>query len=160
MFRTDTGVIGAFLLAGILFVLPSPSLGEDPIMSADQIAYELAPTRGIKITAVNLRTVTFEFNSFQLTTRRGSRSRRPSHAAVSNNCNIADAQLLARSRFANVSCTRPKSPSATMRCRRFAARCGRCSNGRLWRRVSCVKRYRLPSRLGKNSSGRAIVWRT
>ena len=74
MFRTDTGVIGAFLLAGILFVLPSPSLGEDPIVSADEIAYGLTPTRGLVITAtqpttVNLPTVTFEFNSFQLTTR-------------------------------------------------------------------------------------------
>jgi outer membrane protein OmpA-like peptidoglycan-associated protein len=68
MFLTVTGLSCAFLLAGTLFVLPSPSLGDDPIVSADEI------TRGLTITAgqppsVDLSTVTFEFNSFQLTAR-------------------------------------------------------------------------------------------
>jgi outer membrane protein OmpA-like peptidoglycan-associated protein len=72
MFRTVTGNFGAFLLAGTLFVLPSSSLGDDPIVSAEEIAYGLAPTRGLAITAaqptsVNLPMVTFEFNSFRLT---------------------------------------------------------------------------------------------
>ncbi len=71
--RTVIGVSCAFLLAGTLFVLPSPSLGgEHPIVGADEIAYQLAPTRGLAITAaqptsINLPTVTFEFNSFRLT---------------------------------------------------------------------------------------------
>ena len=72
MFRTVTGVSCALLFGGMLFVLPSPSLGADPIVSAGEIAYELAPKRGLAITAaqptsVNLPTVTFEFNSFRLT---------------------------------------------------------------------------------------------
>ncbi len=72
MFRTILGVSCAFLIAGALFVLPSPSLGQDPIMSAEEIAYRLAPKRGLAITAaqptsVDLSTVTFEFNSFRLT---------------------------------------------------------------------------------------------
>ncbi len=70
--RTVIAVSCAFLLAGTLFVLPTPSLGGDPIMSADEIAYQLAPKRGLAITAaqptsVNLPTVTFAFNAFQLT---------------------------------------------------------------------------------------------
>ncbi|MEE8211062.1 MAG: OmpA family protein [Acidiferrobacterales bacterium] len=70
--RTVIAVSCAFLLVGTLFVLPTPSLGGDPIMSADEIAYQLAPGKGLAITAdqptsVNLPTVTFEFNSFQLT---------------------------------------------------------------------------------------------
>ena len=73
MFRIGTGVFCAFLFGGMLFILPSPSLGADPIVSADEIAYELAPKRGLAITAaqptsINLPTVTFEFNSFRLTT--------------------------------------------------------------------------------------------
>ena len=74
MFRTVTGISCAFLLAGTLFALPSPALGAEPIVSAEEIAYGLAPTRGLAITAaqptsVDLSTVTFEFNSFKLTAR-------------------------------------------------------------------------------------------
>jgi outer membrane protein OmpA-like peptidoglycan-associated protein len=72
MFRTVMGVSCALLFGGLLFVIPSPSLGDDPIMSAGEIARELVPTRGLAITAaqptsVDLPTVTFEFNSFRLT---------------------------------------------------------------------------------------------
>lgn len=74
MIRIVTGVSCAFLLAGTLFAAPSPSLGAEPIVSAEEIAYGLAPTRGLAITAaqptsVDLSTVTFGFNSFQLTGR-------------------------------------------------------------------------------------------
>lgn len=71
--RTVIGASCAFLLAGTLFVLPSPSLGDEhPIVGADEIAYQLAPKRGLAITAaqptsIDLPTVTFEFNSFRLT---------------------------------------------------------------------------------------------
>ncbi len=74
MFRAVTGVSCAFLIAGTLFALPAPALGVEPIVSAEEIAYGLAPTRGLAITAaqptsVDLSTVTFEFNSFRLTSR-------------------------------------------------------------------------------------------
>ena len=72
MLRTLVGISGAFLLVGTLFVLPAASLAGDEIVGADEIAYQLAPKRGLAITAaqptsVNLPTVTFEFNSFRLT---------------------------------------------------------------------------------------------
>ena len=75
MLRTVIGVSCAFALFGTLLALSSPSQGDDePIVTADEIAFELAPKRGLAITAaqptsVNLPTVTFEFNSYQLTTR-------------------------------------------------------------------------------------------
>jgi outer membrane protein OmpA-like peptidoglycan-associated protein len=74
MCRTVAGVSCAFLIAATLFALPAPALGAEPIVSAEEIAYGLAPTRGLAITAaqptsVDLSTVTFEFNSFQLTAR-------------------------------------------------------------------------------------------
>ena len=70
--RTVIGISCAFLLVGTLFALPAPSLGGEVIVNADEIAYQLAPKRGLAITAaqptsVNLPTVTFEFNSFRLT---------------------------------------------------------------------------------------------
>ncbi len=72
MLRTIVGITGAFLLVGTLFVLPAPSLADDPIVSANEIALQLSPTRGLAITAAqptssSLPTVTFEFNSFRLT---------------------------------------------------------------------------------------------
>ncbi len=74
MLRTVIGVSCAFALVGTLLALTSPSQGGEPIVTADEIAFELAPKRGLAITAaqptsVNLPSVTFEFNSYQLTTR-------------------------------------------------------------------------------------------
>ena len=87
MLRTVIGVSCAFALFGSLLVLSSPSQGDEPIVTKDEIAYGLSPKKGpnadelslkyelslkkgLAITAVvNLPTVVFEFNSYQLTTR-------------------------------------------------------------------------------------------
>ncbi len=74
MLRYILGVSCTFLLLGTLIIQPAPSQGEEPVMDADAIAYQLAPKRGLAITAaqptsVNLPTVTFEYNSFRLTGR-------------------------------------------------------------------------------------------
>ena len=73
MFRPFMIVSTACALAAGLWVLPHAShAAEQGIMSAEEIAYKLAPKRGLRITAtqptsVDLPTVTFEFNSYRLT---------------------------------------------------------------------------------------------
>ncbi len=72
MMRYIGSVTGALALAGTLLLMPSAVSAEGPVVDAEAIAYQLAPKRGLKITAaeptsVNLPEVTFEFNSAQLT---------------------------------------------------------------------------------------------
>ncbi|WP_282607855.1 OmpA family protein [Pelagibius sp. Alg239-R121] len=72
MFRYIGGVSCALALIGTILAAPSSVSAEDPVVNADTIAYQLAPKRGLKITAaeptsINLPDVTFEFNSAQLT---------------------------------------------------------------------------------------------
>ncbi len=72
MMRYVGGVTGALALASALFFTSSTVSAEEPVMDAEAIAFQLAPKRGLRITAaqptsVNLPEVTFEFNSAELT---------------------------------------------------------------------------------------------
>ncbi len=54
------------VLAAAAFQAPSPAQAQSKIVGADEIAFQLAPTRGIR-PAMDLPAVTFRFNSYALT---------------------------------------------------------------------------------------------